>query len=63
MKTIKTNIEPDNYLAPHFISRSNWLRAAVIGANDGILSTEVLRLVWQQQVKFVRQLYSQHLQD
>ncbi|HNP08748.1 MAG TPA: hypothetical protein PKN99_14060 [Cyclobacteriaceae bacterium] len=36
MKTIKTKIEPDNYLAPHFISRSNWLRAAVLGANDGM---------------------------
>lgn len=29
----------DNYLDPHFIQRSNWLRAAVLGANDGILST------------------------
>lgn len=29
----------DDYLAPHFITRSNWLRAAVLGANDGILST------------------------
>ncbi|MBC2838577.1 VIT family protein [Robiginitalea sp. SC105] len=29
----------DNYLAPHYIHRSNWLRAAVLGANDGILST------------------------
>ncbi|MEQ8556336.1 MAG: hypothetical protein RIC06_12070 [Cyclobacteriaceae bacterium] len=44
MKTIKTNIEPDNYLAPHFISRSNWLRAAVLGANDGILSTASLAI-------------------
>lgn len=24
---------------PHYINRSNWLRAAVLGANDGILST------------------------
>lgn len=31
--------ELDNYLAPHYINRSNWLRAAVLGANDGILST------------------------
>ncbi len=30
---------PDNYLDPHYIQRSNWLRAAVLGANDGILST------------------------
>ncbi|ARV12292.1 hypothetical protein BTO09_08005 [Gilvibacter sp. SZ-19] len=29
----------DNYLASHYIHRSNWLRAAVLGANDGILST------------------------
>ncbi|PKP08967.1 MAG: hypothetical protein CVU09_13565 [Bacteroidetes bacterium HGW-Bacteroidetes-4] len=28
-----------DYLSPHYISRSNWLRAAVLGANDGILST------------------------
>lgn len=44
MKPIKTKIEPDNYLAPHFISRSNWLRAAVLGANDGILSTASLAI-------------------
>lgn len=29
----------DNYLHNHYIHRSNWLRAAVLGANDGILST------------------------
>ncbi len=28
----------EGYLDPHFIQRSNWLRAAVLGANDGILS-------------------------
>jgi hypothetical protein len=28
----------DNYLAPHFIHRSNRLRAAVLGANVGIIS-------------------------
>ncbi len=33
------NQDPGNYLAPHYIRRSNWLRAAVLGANDGILST------------------------
>ncbi|MDO5643471.1 MAG: VIT family protein [Paracoccus sp. (in: a-proteobacteria)] len=27
---------------PHFISRSGWLRAAVLGANDGIVSTASL---------------------
>lgn len=31
--------EIDEYLATHYIHRSNWLRAAVLGANDGILST------------------------
>ncbi|MCC4228629.1 VIT1/CCC1 transporter family protein [Zunongwangia profunda] len=37
-----SNKEPEqleDYLAPHYIHRSNWLRAAVLGANDGILST------------------------
>lgn len=29
----------EHYLANHYIHRSNWLRAAVLGANDGILST------------------------
>lgn len=29
----------DDYLDSHYIHRSNWLRAAVLGANDGILST------------------------
>ncbi|HCY96779.1 VIT family protein [uncultured Polaribacter sp.] len=31
--------EIDHYLDNHYIHRSNWLRAAVLGANDGILST------------------------
>ena len=29
----------DNPLDNHYIDKSNWLRAAVLGANDGILST------------------------
>lgn len=29
----------DTYLDSHYIHKSNWLRAAVLGANDGILST------------------------
>lgn len=29
----------DEYVKKHYIHRSNWLRAAVLGANDGILST------------------------
>lgn len=28
----------EEYLEEHYIHRSNWLRAAVLGANDGILS-------------------------
>ncbi len=34
----------DDYLAPHYIHKSNWLRAAVLGANDGILSTASLAI-------------------
>jgi len=34
----------DNYLANHYIHKSNWLRAAVLGANDGILSTASLAI-------------------
>ena len=34
----------DNYLDSHYIHRSNWLRAAVLGANDGILSTASLAI-------------------
>jgi vacuolar iron transporter family protein len=36
--------QTDNYLAIHYIQRSNWLRAAVLGANDGILSTASLAI-------------------
>lgn len=44
MKNNNTQMEAttdslDSYLDNHFIHRSNWLRAAVLGANDGILST------------------------
>jgi VIT1/CCC1 family predicted Fe2+/Mn2+ transporter len=34
----------DTYLESHYIHRSNWLRAAVLGANDGILSTASLAI-------------------
>ncbi|MCJ7466371.1 MAG: VIT family protein [Maribacter sp.] len=34
----------NNYLDNHYIHRSNWLRAAVLGANDGILSTASLAI-------------------
>jgi VIT1/CCC1 family predicted Fe2+/Mn2+ transporter len=36
--------EFDEYLDNHYIHRSNWLRAAVLGANDGILSTASLAI-------------------
>lgn len=38
-ENMKIKQPSDDYLSPHFITRSNWLRAAVLGANDGILST------------------------
>lgn len=34
----------DNYLDIHYIHRSNWLRAAVLGANDGIISISSLAI-------------------
>lgn len=32
----------ENYLSKHYIHRSNWLRASVLGANDGIISISSL---------------------
>ncbi|TYP97480.1 VIT1/CCC1 family predicted Fe2+/Mn2+ transporter [Tenacibaculum adriaticum] len=40
----KKSEELDDYLDNHYIHRSNWLRAAVLGANDGILSTASLAI-------------------
>ncbi len=37
-------ISIDNYLDSHYIHRSNWLRAAVLGANDGIISISSLAI-------------------
>ena len=34
----------NNYLDSHYIHRSNWLRAAVLGANDGIISIASLAI-------------------
>ncbi len=34
----------DNYLDSHYIHRSGWLRAAVLGANDGIISISSLAI-------------------
>ena len=39
-----SNINIDNYLDGHYIHRSNWLRAAVLGANDGIISVSSLAI-------------------
>jgi len=33
-----------NYLDNHYVHRSNWLRAAVLGANDGIISIASLAI-------------------
>lgn len=33
------DISIEDYLKVHYVHKSNWLRAAVLGANDGILST------------------------
>lgn len=41
-KESKLTIE--NYLDNHYIYRSNWLRAAVLGANDGIISISSLAI-------------------
>lgn len=40
----KKAITIDNYLDNHYIHRSNWLRAAVLGANDGIISISSLAI-------------------
>ena len=40
----KSSDDLDTYLDNHYIHRSNWLRAAVLGANDGILSTASLAI-------------------
>jgi VIT1/CCC1 family predicted Fe2+/Mn2+ transporter len=34
----------DNYLDVHYVHRSNWVRAAVLGANDGIISIASLAI-------------------
>lgn len=46
MESQKTDeaVTIDNYLDRHYIHRSNWLRAAVLGANDGIISISSLAI-------------------
>ena len=41
---MNNEINIDNYLDSHYIHRSNWLRAAVLGANDGIISISSLAI-------------------
>lgn len=41
---MNNEITVDNYLDAHYIHRSNWLRAAVLGANDGIISISSLAI-------------------
>ncbi|WP_438977111.1 VIT1/CCC1 transporter family protein [Polaribacter sp.] len=41
---MEDNNHLEDYLKKHYIHRSNWLRAAVLGANDGILSTASLAI-------------------
>lgn len=40
----KEKITIENYLDNHYIKRSNWLRASVLGANDGIISISSLAI-------------------
>lgn len=40
----RSSIKLQDHLDKHYIHRSNWLRAAVLGANDGILSTASLAI-------------------
>ncbi len=40
----KNRLTIDNYLDNHYIHRSNWLRATVLGANDGIISISSLAI-------------------
>ncbi|SHO62961.1 VIT1/CCC1 transporter family protein [Algoriphagus zhangzhouensis] len=42
--TSKPQVTLDNYLDNHYINRSNWLRAAVLGANDGIISVSSIAI-------------------
>lgn len=44
MNTKNNMLTIDNYLDNHYIHRSNWLRAAVLGANDGIISISSLAI-------------------
>ena len=57
------NITIDNYLDSHYIHRSNWLRAAVLGANDGIISISSLLSGLRLQVQLEKILFWELWQD
>lgn len=44
MANTKQDLRIDEHLKKHYIHRSNWLRAAVLGANDGIISISSLAI-------------------
>ena len=41
---MESKLTIENYMDSHYIHRSNWLRAAVLGANDGIISISSLAI-------------------
>ena len=41
---MENKVTLENYMDSHYIHRSNWLRAAVLGANDGIISISSLAI-------------------
>ena len=41
---MENKLSLENYMDSHYIHRSNWLRAAVLGANDGIISISSLAI-------------------
>lgn len=42
MQTLEQTLE--EHLQEHYIHKSNWLRAAVLGANDGVISISSLAI-------------------
>lgn len=42
MMNVSASVRPASNPEQHFVTRSGWLRAAVLGANDGLLSTSSL---------------------
>lgn len=50
-----------HHAEPHFIQRTGWLRAAVLGANDGIISVTSLVMGMVAPVGQVRTLCLLHV--